>query len=948
MRTTRHVLASLLVGALLALGACSDDSTTTPEADGGLKPDKSVIPDSDGQVPLDTQPDTAPPPKLCERAEELTLKDGSVRVVRSATWLLPLEAEPKCAGSAAADAPKMLFKFAATKDQWYRVLLDARFDAYMYLFTNATCTVADIEADCTSGTTGDKVGPISGGSLGLAYIKAPADGDIFAVIKAAAADPEAFFAFTVEEIKAPTNGTCAAAQAMPFFNGKAAVVGDTQAKLTPDEFSGLRCGSSADLDGPQAYYSFTAKKGVSYKIAVNPTFEGRLYVFTAATSCTQADIETDCASNGATGKFFALKANQANDAYFVAQADGDYKIAIDSEDAAQAGSFALGIEEDVVEPPDNERCADAKPVVFNAGKASFLGTTIAAVNEFGTTIDCGGVTDLDGPQVYYKLKVQANKGYKITLSPSFSSYFYVFKASSCGTGTLIDADCATKGAEGLFSKKVSSGDSKTLFFRPTTPGDYLVAVDSSSDTIAGNFNIDFAEIDPPSNATCAAAKTVPLTSGAATIKGTTAFSLDEHSGLTCSSSTALDGPQVYHSITLTKDKLYKIELTPAFADSFMYVFRKASGCTQNAIQTDCSAGGASGSSAGPLGAGNTGAVYIVPTATEDYIIAVDSSDISKFGDFEITITETTPGTNTTCAAATQLTLKNNTATAIGITTGAANEFGSTVTCGGNAMEGAQNYYKISMVANTKYYISITADFAASVYVFSPTAACGGAAIDTDCASAGVTGDVRSLPGPGSMAFTFTPTTAGDYVIAVDARNAAASGAYTLQVADLFPRVLIDEINVGSNDYVVLRNTGSLTAQLAGMEFILYTTNLSAPDNAITFSNLSLAPGATLYLVETSSPQPGDIYIGGNIFYGGGSSFNAMLCQGPCATTSNAVDFAQFGNSPPTPPTGITFTGGGVTGITYNNESTTSYIRKNTLGTSPTFLKSDWATGPATR
>lgn len=773
---------------VLLFTACGDDTTTPPKPDVGPVVDGPVV---DQEVTPDGRPpDSKAPQQLCAFAETLALTDGAARVVRAGTWLQPMVGDPQCAGSAAAAAPKMLFKFAATKDQWYRLTLDTRFAAYLYAFSNTACTSASIEADCKSGDKGDAIGPVAANSVGVLYLKAPADGEIYAVIKAAEAAPQEFFVLSVDAIAAPTNATCAAAKHLPFFGGKAADRGDTQPKLTPDEFSGLRCGGTADLDGPQAYYSFSAKQGTSYKISVNPAFTGHLYLFSAASACTQAAIESDCASAGVSGRFEQLQAGQANDVYFIAPQDGDYKIGIDSEGPDQAGSFQLGVEEDVIEPPDNYKCANAKAVVFTAGKATYNATTIGGFNEYGTDIKCGGTTALAGPQVYYKLTAKPKKAYRIKLTPKFSAYLYVFTAAGCGVSGTINSDCGSVGVSGDKMGAIASSSSKTLFFRPANPGDFLIAVDASTDTTIGNFDLEVEELDPPANDTCAAATPITLTAGKAQIAANTAFTLDEFATLRCGGSTDFDGPQVYYSLTLTQGKLYKIQLASTFAQSYLYLFRKSANCAQAAIEADCASGGVDGGKIGPISANGSAALYFIPPSTGDYVLGIDSSAHTYFGDFKVDIEESTPAANTSCANAKTLTLGATGVTEIGTTVGSPNEFGTAIKCGGTtAIEGGQVYYKVDLKTGGDYRIKLSPDFAARLYAFSAASACDPAKIETDCAGTTQGGNV-TVAANSKGTLNLLPAADGTFYVVVDSATAGASGGFTLEIVEFVVPTLV--------------------------------------------------------------------------------------------------------------------------------------------------------------
>jgi hypothetical protein len=104
-----------------------------------------------------------------------------------------------------------------------------------------------------------------------------------------------------------------------------------------------------------------------------------------------------------------------------------------------------------------------------------------------------------------------------------------------------------------------------------------------------------------------------------------------------------------------------------------------------------------------------------------------------------------------------------------------------VTCGNAfALDGPQVYYTVQLTPGARYELSLTPDFAARYYLFGST--CAGAVISAQCASMGVS---APLTEPNvTHRVTFTAGGSGTHTIAVDSRDAAYHGSFTLQIKKL--------------------------------------------------------------------------------------------------------------------------------------------------------------------
>jgi len=161
-----------------------------------------------------------------------------------------------------------------------------------------------------------------------------------------------------------------------------------------------------------------------------------------------------------------------------------------------------------------------------------------------------------------------------------------------------------------------------------------------------------------------------------------------------------------------------------------------------------------------------------------------------------------------------------------------------------------------------------------------------------------------------------------------------------------------ELNVGSTDYLALKNTSTMcSANLAGLKLEMLDSDTTFFTLDFQLPSRTLAPGEVVYVFENSAPTTSDIGTGGNIGFAGSRGGWVVLCQAPCSlmiipSPVDAIAF-QGGAAPPLFPAPVTFTSA-LTSITSSNETTTSYIRTSIAGTPPSFVSTGWTTGAKTR
>lgn len=497
-------------------------------------------------------------------------------------------------------------------------------------------------------------------------------------------------------------------------------------------------------------------------------------------------------------------------------------------------------------PLTNQRCLGAKALTFTAGKATVSGTTAGADNEFSDGIRCGEASGFGGPQRYHKLALSSGRTYRLELTPQFDAVLYLF--SDCSQN-LINADCSSGGATGLFSGAVSKGSTSRMLFTAPATGSYRLAVDSASSAQAGAFALTVTELASPTHRTCLAAKPLTLSGGKATVNGTTIAAANENSTLVgCGLGVSFDGPQVYYSVALTKGSHYRLSLSPKAHAAGLYLFNKQGACKYANINADC--GGLTGTVLPLVSQGSTGVSAFSPVQSGTYILAVDALDPKAWGDFSLTVESFTPAAGAACAQAKLLTLAAGKASASGSTSAMANDLGAHVRCGSTPpLLGPQAYYQVALEQKT-YQLALKASFGA---VLAVAKSC--LTLPADCGSSGLSGARLKVLAGVQGSLQFTPPTAGTYLVVVDSTSTAAHGSYDLLVQEYVkpthgacakPRTLTLP---AASPLTELGHTGPLANDLIGVTCGLSASAWSGPQ---AYYKLALK-GGTSYTV-TLTPQ----------------------------------------------------------------------------------------------
>ncbi len=438
-------------------------------------------------------------------------------------------------------------------------------------------------------------------------------------------------------------------------------------------------------------------------------------------------------------------------------------------------------------PLTNASCAGAKAIAFSGSKVTVTGTTTGNANEYGTGINCGNYTSvMASSQTYYKVNLVGGQSYRFGLASKFY-YARLYLFTGCGINK-INNDCGSGGKTGDVTNSIYTNQTGYLYFVAPYTGTFYLAVDGTNPNYTGGFSLTVEKYTIPTNTTCTKAQVLKLVNNAVSVNGTTTTAKNEFGQtIKCGGLYTYYGKQVYYTIQLTKGKTYRVSLSPSFYANY-YIFRSA--CQANSINADCGSSGKYGLISPLVYTNQTHTSTFKPQASGWYTIAVDSRYTSTAyeGTFTLEVEDWVPSTNTTCAKAKALTFASGKAYVKGSTSGAANEYGSSILCGlGSsyyALKGPQVYYSVTLKKGQAYRFKYKPSFTSRYYVFTK---CGASAINSDCGSQGKTGLISNYAYSGYITTNvFTPSAAGTYYIAVDSTAASYQGSFELWVEEFIP------------------------------------------------------------------------------------------------------------------------------------------------------------------
>lgn len=416
------------------------------------------------------------------------------------------------------------------------------------------------------------------------------------------------FILGIETYSKPSNTLCSTPKSLSWSGTKASETGNTAAAT--NEFGGATCGGTVTFAGPQLYYSVLLTGGKKYIAKVSPAaaFDPAIYAFPATTSCSTASVNAACKGHMVDNLY-----GGGSEALVLAPTtSGSWILAVDSATSTAFGPFTITVEE--LPPVGNDTCASATGLGFSTGMTTITakGQTLGATNIVSlASTSCTGGTSA-GPDVFYKLMLEAQKTYKIKVDGSgFDELVYVL--SNCGSGTTCYA-----GAD------KSASAAEELVITPPVTQVYYIGVDGKGATDTGTFTLTVEQT--PS--VCPSVTAITFTGGTAAINGTTSAEANSVSlpAKGCAGTTT-PGPDLFLSAVLTQGKTYTITLKPAATfDPVFYLFG------------DCKAPATSCLKASALtGGGKTETIKFSPPATGTYYLGVDAATTTGAGFFTINI-----------------------------------------------------------------------------------------------------------------------------------------------------------------------------------------------------------------------------------------------------------------------------------------------------------------------
>ncbi len=661
----------------------------------------------------------------------------------------------------------VFYRAAVTKGKVYKVKVTPGSGWYASVYALSSCSTKS----CIGGSD---YGTSSGGPSEFTFTAATTGNVILGVDSRYASTSslgKGTYTLEISEVTPSKGEFCNSPTALTFSGGVVSVSGDTTA-ATNDMVMGYNSCVGDDTIGPDQFYSFQATKGKGYIVETTGTsFDSAIYVLTSC-SINSCVAGADASSSSSTGEKLA----------FVAKTSGTYIVGVDSDYKNDKGTYTLKITE--YTPPTNDICSGAKAITMTAGKGTITGDTTKATPSVNLPYaSCVG-DDTEGPDLFYSFMATAGKSYKITATPASTYNVNLYAFTTCGS----ENSTCIKGADLGYN-----GVKESIKFTAKTSGKVYIGVDSDNKTStnkSGTFTLDVEQYTAPVNEKCSGAQLVTLTGGKVTVSGDTDKASDEFTTLQCktigstSTTSNLDGNQLYYKWATVKDQWYKLVLSPKDNSQYLYVFSNPA-CTQSAISTDCQSAGKDGGAIGSVGTTYKRAMYFKAKSTGFAYFAVDS--LSTGGKFTVDLEEITPPDNSTCAKAKAITLTNDKAKVrsdVGPLL-TPDEY-STLKCYSSVLfDGPQVYFSVGLTAGKNYLMSLDADSASGLYGYVFTDVCGATKIQTDCGSSGSTGAVTSSStGTSGTTMMFKPTTSGTYKIGVDSTAPSSFGGFTLDISTL--------------------------------------------------------------------------------------------------------------------------------------------------------------------
>ncbi|MBW2732788.1 MAG: hypothetical protein JRH20_10385 [Deltaproteobacteria bacterium] len=437
----------------------------------------------------------------CEAPALLTLNEGSVSVTTSTHGASDDFSGISCGLNApeAFRGAQLYYSVTLLPKKTYKLSIASEVDLALYAFGAPTaCDKAAIDAGCKDRFS-DKA---ANGHETLLLVTGDTEETYTVVVDSYAARAFGTFTLRVQEFIEAPNTRCAVATPVSLSSLPTAVSGDTT--TVANEFVGIGCGLGTAFDAGQLYYALDLLAGQTYRVTARAlTFDAGLYAFPSTTGCEPTAINNACAQQTereplAVDNFSGIKAMSPETLHITPPTDGRWIVAVDALSPDEAGVFTLEI--DAYTAPNNSRCTQADVIRLSEDAAllSISGDTSAPgiVDEFPTIQCAKSLPDpMKGPQLYYRLFLEAGRTYQISLVPhGWDGALYAFPATTECNAAAIDAACGAGSGGLLSSDNLGPNVKERLVVVPTTDTDWIFAVDSFSSSAplgfsAGSFTL---------------------------------------------------------------------------------------------------------------------------------------------------------------------------------------------------------------------------------------------------------------------------------------------------------------------------------------------------------------------------------------------------------------------------------------------------------------------------
>lgn len=474
-----------------------------------------------------------------------------------------------------------------------------------------------------------------------------------------------------------------------------------------------------------------------------------------------------------------------------------------------------------------ETCSD--PFVISAS-GTFTGNTNLAVNDYSQSSSCTGYNST-GPDVVYRISLQAGDRLQASLQPSNSSWdCSIYLVTSCQN---ISTSCVAG---------QDNGNPEEIDYTVPTSGDYFLIVDGfggQGGTYALTVNVSAAPIP---NDNCNGA--IDVTAGG-TFTGDTSNAQPDYTPIPsgfggCTGYTAL-GNDVVYRVVLNPGERLQASLTATW-DASLYMI------------TDC--GNPAGTCVAGQDNGNPETIDFTATTLGGFFLVVDGYGTAR-GAYSLNVSISPPVTGgDTCQVPVMVPAAGGLFSAS--TAGLNNDYNPGVACTGQTTAGPDMVYAMTLAAG---------DVVEAIALFD-TGVNGALYAVSNCSNLSCLA-ADDTTGPGDIeAVRFVAQSAGTHYVVVDGRTASDVGAhdidltrYTGETCAEAPDLIQSELAITTghvNDYSP--NSGGCTNSSSGPDRA-YRVPVTAGDQVHVQVTASATWDPTLYMVSNCADITGSCVVG---------------------------------------------------------------------------------------